>query len=56
MPLKSLLPFRKQKKNTDWDNIDYESYGYYSPNYEHEQAFEDTGQYNVQYYSRYDFE
>ncbi|SBS90270.1 PIR Superfamily Protein [Plasmodium ovale curtisi] len=56
MPLKSLLPFRKQKKNTDWDNIDYESYGYYSPNYEHQQAFEDTGQYNVQYYSRYDFE
>ncbi|SBT58431.1 PIR Superfamily Protein [Plasmodium ovale wallikeri] len=55
-PLKSLLPFRKQKKKTDWDNIDYEAHGYYSPNYEHEQTFEDTGQYNVQYYSRYDFE
>ncbi|SBT84132.1 PIR protein [Plasmodium ovale] len=55
-PLKSLLPFRKQKKNTYLDNIDYEAYVYYSPSYEHEQAFEDTGQYNVQYYSRYDFE
>ncbi|SBT59447.1 PIR Superfamily Protein [Plasmodium ovale wallikeri] len=48
-PLKSLLHFPRRKKKTDMDDIDYEIYGCYSPNYDYEETFQDTGEYNIQY-------